>query len=183
MKQHDHQPLRDAIIAIARETEMKVLVVPEDSTQMETGRELLFDLDHPDELASVAPNALVLAKDPAAAKAKAAFHLNGTYHLHYILRHAWRDGQSFSFMHVTSPDMLHWTWHPAKLQPAFTGHGMFSGTGSITAEGRPAVIYHGQSSDRNQIAIATDNNLSAWEKPYPVVVKNADGSEARKNRV
>lgn len=147
MKEHDHKPLRDAIIAITRETPMKVLVCPEDSTQMETGKELLvdplpedvkakvvwrenfwltdeaistyvrsaglvsnemhspimalgngipaivcrfaeqtskgfmwrdiglgdwlFDLDKPEELARVAPTALALAKDPAAAKAKA----------------------------------------------------------------------------------------------------------------
>ncbi|MEA3209682.1 MAG: hypothetical protein QOE70_2739 [Chthoniobacter sp.] len=148
MKEHDHAPLCDAIIAITRETPMKVLVCPEDSTQMETGRELLvdplpadvkakvvwrenfwltdeaistyarsaglvsnemhspimalgngvpaivcrfaeqttkgfmwrdigladwlFDLDKPDELARVAPTALAIAKDPTAAKAKAA---------------------------------------------------------------------------------------------------------------
>lgn len=148
MKHHDHAPLRDAITAIVRETPMKVLVVPEDSTQMKSGRELLFDplpddvkkkvvwrenfwltdeaistyvrsaglvslemhspimalgngvpavvcrfkeqtskgfmwrdiglgdwlfdLDQPAELARVAPTALALAKDPAAARAKAA---------------------------------------------------------------------------------------------------------------
>lgn len=43
MKHHDHAPLREAIIAIARETSFKVLVCPEDSTQMETGRELLVE--------------------------------------------------------------------------------------------------------------------------------------------
>lgn len=43
MKEHDHAPLREAIIAITRETEMKILVCPEDSTQMETGKELLVD--------------------------------------------------------------------------------------------------------------------------------------------
>jgi polysaccharide pyruvyl transferase WcaK-like protein len=43
MKEHDHKPLRDSIIAVVRETGLKVLVCPEDSTQMETGRELLFD--------------------------------------------------------------------------------------------------------------------------------------------
>jgi polysaccharide pyruvyl transferase WcaK-like protein len=43
MKEHDHAPLRAAIIAIVRETGMKALICPEDSTQMETGRELLFD--------------------------------------------------------------------------------------------------------------------------------------------
>ncbi len=148
MKEHDHAPLREAIIAITRGTSMKVLVCPEDATQMETGKELLvdplpedvkakvvwrenfwltdeaistyvrsaglvsnemhspimalgngvpaivcrfaeqttkgfmwrdiglgdwlFDLDKPDELARVASTALAIAKDPAAAKAKAA---------------------------------------------------------------------------------------------------------------
>lgn len=148
MKEHDHAPLREAIIAIVRETPMKVLVCPEDSTQMETGKELLvdplpadvkarvvwrenfwltdeaistytrsaglvsnemhspimsigngipaivcrfaeqttkgfmwrdiglddwlFDLDQPGDVARVVPTALQLAKDPDAAKAKAA---------------------------------------------------------------------------------------------------------------
>lgn len=43
MKEHDHAPLREAISAIVREAGMKVLVCPEDSTQMETGKELLVD--------------------------------------------------------------------------------------------------------------------------------------------
>ena len=148
MKEHDHAPLREAIIAITRGTQMKFLVCPEDSTQMETGKELLvdplpadvkakvvwrenfwltdeaistyvrsagllscemhspimcigngvpalvcrfaeqttkgfmwrdiglndwlFDLDKPEELARIVPTALALAKDPAAAKIKAA---------------------------------------------------------------------------------------------------------------
>ena len=108
----------------------------------------------------------------------AAFYLDGTYHLHYILAHPWKEKKSFSFVHVTSPDMLHWTWQTTKLQPSFTGHGMFSGTGFITKEGKPAVIYHGQRSSKNQIAIAKDNRLSAWEKPYPIEVRTADGKEA-----
>jgi len=66
-----------------------------------------------------------------------------------------------------------------KLQPAFTGHGMFSGTGFITQEGRPAIIYHGQVSDHNQIAIAKDQHLSEWEQPYPIKVQNPDGSDAQ----
>lgn len=112
----------------------------------------------------------------------AAFYLDGVYHLHYILAHPWQGKTSFSFVHVTSPDMLHWTWQPTKLQPSFTGHGMFSGTGFITKEGKPAAIYHGQASTRNQIAIAKDRKLSAWEKPYAMDVRNADGTEAKINQ-
>jgi sucrose-6-phosphate hydrolase SacC (GH32 family) len=109
----------------------------------------------------------------------AAFYLDGTYHLHYILAHPWAGNQSFSFVHITSPDMLHWTWQTTKLQPSFTGHGMFSGTGFLTKEGKLAAVYHGQGSGRNQIAVAKDRSLTAWEKPYPIEVKNADGSEAK----
>ncbi len=106
----------------------------------------------------------------------AAFHLDGTYHLHYILGHPWRGRGSFSFVHVTSPDMLHWTWQPTTLQPAFTGHGMFSGTGFLTRDGRPAAIYHGESSGRNQIVLAKDRALSGWEMPYAVDVRKPDGT-------
>ncbi len=109
----------------------------------------------------------------------AAIYLDGVYHLHYILAHPWQGKGSFSFVHVTSPDMLHWTWQSTKLQPSFTGHGMFSGTGFITKEGKPAAIYHGQGSGKNQIALATDRTLTAWEKPFPLDVRNADGTEAK----
>lgn len=43
MKEHDHAPLRDAIIAVVRETPLKVLLCPEDMTQMAVGKELLLD--------------------------------------------------------------------------------------------------------------------------------------------
>jgi hypothetical protein len=43
MKEHDHAPLREAIVAVVRETKMKVLVCPEDSSQMAVGKENLVD--------------------------------------------------------------------------------------------------------------------------------------------
>lgn len=43
MKEHDHAPLREAINQIARTTSMKVLLCPEDKSQMSVGREMLFD--------------------------------------------------------------------------------------------------------------------------------------------
>jgi polysaccharide pyruvyl transferase WcaK-like protein len=43
MKEHDHAPLREAIIRVVRETPLKVLICPEDHTQMAVGWELLFD--------------------------------------------------------------------------------------------------------------------------------------------
>ena len=35
----------------------------------------------------------------------AAFHLDDTCHLHYILCHPWRGRPSYSFVHVTSTDI------------------------------------------------------------------------------
>jgi len=43
LKEHDHEPLREAIIAVVRETGFKVLVCPEDESQMEVGKEMLVD--------------------------------------------------------------------------------------------------------------------------------------------
>ncbi len=43
MKQHDHAALRDSIIAVVRETKLKVLLCPEDMTQMAVGREMFWD--------------------------------------------------------------------------------------------------------------------------------------------
>ena len=117
-------------------------------------------------------------EDSAPGDPNLAYCLDGVYHLHYILRHRWRGGTarphdrdtSFCFIHVTSPDMLHWTWQTTKLQPSFTGHGTFSGTGFITSEGKPAAMYPGLSDPgRTYITVAEDNRLSGWSKPYPVL--------------
>ena len=104
-----------------------------------------------------------------------AFYWKGRYHLHYIYNH--RAG--FAFAHVSSDDLVHWKWHPTTLTPGTTGHGMFSGTGFITKEGKPAIIYHGQGSGRNQIAFALDDNLEQWTKPEPIIPKDAAGQEAK----
>ncbi|EDY19442.1 conserved hypothetical protein [Chthoniobacter flavus Ellin428] len=43
MKEHDHAPLRAAIAAVIRQTDLKILVCPEDESQMEIGKEMLVD--------------------------------------------------------------------------------------------------------------------------------------------
>ena len=43
MVEHDHAPLRAAITAVVRETPLKVLLCPEDVSQMEVGRQWLLD--------------------------------------------------------------------------------------------------------------------------------------------
>lgn len=43
MKENDHAQLREAIIKVVEETDLKVLVCPEDRTQMAVGKEMLYD--------------------------------------------------------------------------------------------------------------------------------------------
>ncbi|MEQ1825223.1 MAG: polysaccharide pyruvyl transferase family protein [Pirellula sp.] len=43
LKEHDHAQLRQAIVEVVRSTNLKVLVCPEDQTQMAVGKELLFE--------------------------------------------------------------------------------------------------------------------------------------------
>jgi polysaccharide pyruvyl transferase WcaK-like protein len=43
MKEQDARPLREAIVAVVRETSLRVLLCPEDRTQMAVGKEMLLD--------------------------------------------------------------------------------------------------------------------------------------------
>ena len=102
-----------------------------------------------------------------------AWFWQGRYHMHYI----YRNQTGFVFAHVSSTDMVHWQWHPTVLAPPTTGHGMFSGTGFFTKEGRPVMIYHGEGSGRNHLAYGLDDRLEKWTKPEPVIPRDADGTE------
>ena len=102
-----------------------------------------------------------------------AFYYKGRYHLHYIYNHK----EGCAFAHVSSTDMVHWKWHPTTLTRNATGHGMFSGTGFFTKDGRPAMIYHGEGSGRNQLAFAMDDQLEKWTRPVPIVPVDANGQE------
>ena len=102
-----------------------------------------------------------------------AFYYKGRYHLHYIYNHK----EGYAFAHVSSTDMVHWKWHPTTLTPKTTGHGLFSGTGFFTKEGTPAMIYHGWTSGRNQIAFALDDLLEKWSKPIALEPLTASGEK------
>ncbi len=127
---------------------------------------LNFHLMHPGQKANPA--------DP-----NAGLFVDGTCHLHYIYNPGGKPGE-FAFAHVASKDMLHWEWLPTNLNKAFTGHGMFSGTAFLTREGKPAVIYHGQGSEANQVALANDRALTEWEKPVAVKPSNPKGLDISK---
>ena len=104
-----------------------------------------------------------------------AFDYQGRYHLHYI----YRSQGAFVFAHVSSGDLVRWEWHSTVLAPSTTGHGMFSGTGFYTKDGKPAIIYHGQGSGRNWIQYPLDDQFNSWSDPNPVLPKTADGTVAK----
>ncbi len=43
MKEHDIAPLRDAIIAVVKNTDLKILLCPEDSSQMQVAKDNIYD--------------------------------------------------------------------------------------------------------------------------------------------
>ncbi|GAB3902564.1 polysaccharide pyruvyl transferase family protein [Larkinella knui] len=43
MKEQDNKPIRDAIVAVVRQTPLKILIVPENETQVRIGKEMLYD--------------------------------------------------------------------------------------------------------------------------------------------
>ena len=43
MKEHDHAQLRRAIVEVIKQTDHKILICPEDETQMKVGKEMLYD--------------------------------------------------------------------------------------------------------------------------------------------
>jgi len=104
-----------------------------------------------------------------------AFFYKGRYHLHYI----YKNKHGYAFAHVSSKDMVTWKWHPTVLVGPNTGHGMFSGTGFFTKDGRPAMIYHGQGSGKNYLAFALDDNLDEWTRPVAVKPMTKSGQVAK----
>jgi beta-fructofuranosidase len=110
------------------------------------------------------------AEDVVTGDPNAAFYWKGRYHLFYIVGTPDSAGSvaGVSWAHVSSDDMVHWQWHPTTLSPSTMGHGLFSGTGFLTREGKPAIIYHGEGTDRNWLAFAEDDQLEKWSSPVMI---------------
>jgi polysaccharide pyruvyl transferase WcaK-like protein len=43
MREHDNAPVREAIVAVVRQTPMKILICPEDETQVKLGKQIILD--------------------------------------------------------------------------------------------------------------------------------------------
>ncbi len=109
---------------------------------------------------------------PFPADPNPAFYYKGRYHLHYIYFPT--EDNNLAMAHVSSADMVHWKFHPTVLTPQILGHGMLSGTGFLTKEGKPAIIY----SDRKRVLFvyAQDDNLDSWTEPQEINVTDKDGN-------
>ena len=99
-----------------------------------------------------------------------AIYSNGRYHLHYIavddaLIEDGQVGPAHTWAHLSSPDLVHWEWHPTVLSKLNQGHGMFSGTAFETMDEEIAIIYHGSGPDSNYVSVATNPNLDEWGTP------------------
>jgi sucrose-6-phosphate hydrolase SacC (GH32 family) len=100
----------------------------------------------------------------------AIFFWKGRYHFHYV--YPSEDGLAYA--HVSSPDLVHWSWHPTVLAEPAIGHEILSGSGFMTKEGRPAIIYasrspkQGYALGRAQIVVALDDQLDSWSSPSAI---------------
>jgi sucrose-6-phosphate hydrolase SacC (GH32 family) len=66
---------------------------------------------------------------------------------------------------------VHWTWHPTVLTATATGHEILSGSGFLTKEGQPAIIYasrYGDALGAAQIVLALDDQLDSWSAPAAI---------------
>lgn len=122
----------------------------------------------------IAPEGNALPFDP-----NGALYWKGSYHLFYIFQDPELPHGGHCWGHASSPDLLHWTYHPTALAPAKGDPdvGIFSGGAFINKEGVPTIIYHGVGAG-TCIATAEDDQLVRWRKsPHnPVIPEVKEGA-------
>lgn len=93
---------------------------------------------------------------------------NGRYHLMYIYQDpklARNGSAGDSYGHVSTTDLVNWTFHAPALQPNTVGGdtGIYSGNAFVSKEGKPTLAYLGLGSGVC-LATAEDDNLIHWKK-------------------
>ena len=123
----------------------------------------------------IAPEGNALPFDP-----NGALYWKGNYHLFYIFQDHELPHGGHCWGHASSPDLLHWTFHPTALAPAAGDPevGIFSGGAFINKEGVPTIIYQGNNAG-TCIATAEDDQLIRWKKsPHnPVIRETRKGDQ------
>jgi len=107
--------------------------------------------------------------------ANGCIYWKGKYHLMYIFQRA--DG-GHCWGHLSSPDLLNWTYHPTALEPnpGDPDRGIFSGNAFVNKDGVPMLCWFGIDAGVC-VATATDDDLIHWEKHpnNPVVPMPKEG--------
>ena len=101
-----------------------------------------------------------------------AIFWKGNYHLFYIFQDEALPQGGHCWGHASSPDLLHWTFHPTALAPGPDDPdvGIFSGGAFVDKNGVPTIIYHGVKAG-TCIATAEDDDLIRWRKsPHNPVI-------------
>lgn len=123
----------------------------------------------------IAPEGNALPFDP-----NGALFWKGLYHLFYIFQDPVLPHGGHCWGHASSPDLLHWTFHPTALAPApgDPETGIFSGGAFVNKAGVPTLIYHGVGAG-TCIATAQDDQLITWKKsPHnPVIPETKPGDK------
>lgn len=105
-------------------------------------------------------------------------YCRGRYHLFYIFQDPGLPRRGHCWGHASSPDLVHWRFHPPALKPGpdVPEHGIFSGCALITREGVPALVYYGMNTGIC-IAYAEDDDLISWRRhpANPVIVEPKRG--------
>ncbi len=94
--------------------------------------------------------------------ANGCIYWKGKYHLMYIFQHPAR---GHSWGHLSSTDLVNWTFHPATLvpMPGDPDKGIFSGNAFVNKDGVPMLCWFGIDAGVC-VATAEDDDLIRWKK-------------------
>ena len=89
----------------------------------------------------------------------------GKYHLMYIYQEPSLAQGGHCWGHVSSEDLVNWTFHPAALRPESgdADVGTFSGNAFVNREGKPMLCWFGIGAGVC-VATAEDDELIRWKK-------------------
>ena len=111
-----------------------------------------------------------------------AFYKDGLYHLMFLYD---KSGEGFNYQlgsyersfawgHVSSPDLLHWRYHPDALVPSGGDYGAFSGGAFVDDDGT-AVLSYWMLWGAQGIGLATSKDYNVWKRfPGNPVIKSTE---------
>lgn len=97
--------------------------------------------------------------------ANGCLYWKGRYHLMYIYQDRSRPQEGHSWGHLSSADLVNWTYHPPALvpEPGDADVGTFSGNAFLNADGVPMLGWFGIDAGVC-VATAQDDDLIRWKK-------------------